>query len=208
MTQNQAAYFKKQTISSGSRRSSFRQKLPLLSLFLVFIFISLTTIALIKTLHPKNKLYSLTEEVCLNNLELKSFEKTKIREHLTGNIHFSDFKISEQIVYGTKDDDFIVKLKLPVTDFYSALTDIPVEKVTDSDFLTQNQISFIDADTLSADKKLLSISGQHEDAGSGGTIGNAKQGWFDEEEEESSSASLFYSASQTMNSGSTGERSY
>ena len=56
MTQNQAAYFKKQTISSGSRRSSFRQKLPLLSLFLVFIFISLTTIALIKTLHPKNKL--------------------------------------------------------------------------------------------------------------------------------------------------------
>ena len=33
-------------------------------------------------------------------------------------------------------------------------------------------------------EKLLSISGQHEDAGSGGTIGNAKQGWFDEEEEE------------------------
>ncbi|MBA7488417.1 MAG: hypothetical protein HG422_05235 [Prevotella sp.] len=57
-------------------------------------------------------------------------------------------------------------------------------------------------------EKLLSISGQHEDAGSGGTIGNAKQGWFDEEEEESSAASLFYSASQTMNSGSTGERSY
>ena len=52
-------------------------------------------------------------------------------------------------------------MKLPVTDFYSALTDIPVEKVTDSDFLTQNQISFIDADTLSADKKLLSISGNY-----------------------------------------------
>ena len=141
MTQNQAAYFKKQTISNSSHRSSFRQKLPLLSLFLVFIFISLTTIALIKTLHPKNKLYSLTEETCLNNLELKSFEKTKICEHLVGNIHFSDFKISEQIVYGAKDDDFIVKLELPVTDFYSALTDIPVEKVTDSDFLAQNQIS-------------------------------------------------------------------
>lgn len=161
MTQNQAAYFKKQTTQSSSRRSSFRQKLPLLSLFLVFIFISLTTIALIKTLHPKNKLYSLTEETCLNNLELKSFEKTKICEHLTGNIHFSDFKISEQIVYGVKDDDFIVKLELPVTDFYSALTDIPVEKVTDSDFLTQNQISFINADALSADKKLLSISGNY-----------------------------------------------
>mgnify|MGYP002875389225 FL=1 len=73
MTQNQAAYFKKQTTQSSSRRSSFRQKLPLLSLFLVFIFISLTTIALIKTLHPKNKLYSLTEETCLNNLEIKSF---------------------------------------------------------------------------------------------------------------------------------------
>ena len=68
MTQNQAAHFKKQTISNSSHRSSFRQKLPLLSLFLVFIFISLNTIALIKTLHPKNKIYSLTEETCLNNL--------------------------------------------------------------------------------------------------------------------------------------------
>ena len=34
-------------------------------------------------------------------------------------------------------------------------------------------------------ENLLSFSGQHEDAGHGGTIGNAKQGWFDEEEEES-----------------------
>ena len=34
-------------------------------------------------------------------------------------------------------------------------------------------------------ESFLHASGQHEDAGHGGTIGNAKQGWFDEEEEES-----------------------
>ena len=32
-------------------------------------------------------------------------------------------------------------------------------------------------------ESFLHASGQHEDAGHGGTIGNAKQGWFDEEEE-------------------------
>ncbi|ALO48237.1 hypothetical protein [Hoylesella enoeca] len=35
-------------------------------------------------------------------------------------------------------------------------------------------------------ERLLNLSGQHEDAGHGGTLGNAKPGWFDEEEEEAS----------------------
>lgn len=161
MTQNQSAHFEKQTTSSTSRRSVLRQKLPLLSLLLVFIFISLTTIAIIKTLHPKVKQYSLTKDACLENLDLKNLENIELCDLLVDKIHFADFKINEQTVYGAKNDDFIVKIELPVTYFHSAISDVLVEKVTDSDFLTQNQISFIDAKNLTADKKLLSISGNY-----------------------------------------------
>lgn len=37
---------------------------------------------------------------------------------------------------------------------------------------------------IQTEHTLLHASGQHEDAGHGGTIGNAKQGWFDEDDEE------------------------
>ena len=37
---------------------------------------------------------------------------------------------------------------------------------------------------MQTEHTLLHASGQHEDAGHGGTIGNAKQGWFDEDDEE------------------------
>ena len=35
-------------------------------------------------------------------------------------------------------------------------------------------------------ESFLHASGQHQDAEHGGTIGNAKQGWFDEEDEDES----------------------
>lgn len=140
------------------RSSSFRQKLPLLGLFLGFLFISFATTAIIKNFHHKKLEYLLDTDTCASNLILNNLEKNAICDSLVGKIHFKDFKITEKTTFSTLDDDFLIKIELPVTDFYNSLVDLPLEKANDSDFLAQNHITFVNLDQLTPDKKLLSLN--------------------------------------------------
>ena len=60
------------------------------------------------------------------------------------------------------EGDYLVGIRVPVTDFYSTETNINVSdlsELTNEDFLSENNIELISVDDLNFDKKLLSLNG-------------------------------------------------
>lgn len=63
-----------------------------------------------------------------------------------------------------KSTDFLVSIRVPVTDFYSLLSDVTVSDVNQllsEDFLKENTLSLINVDDLSFNHKLVSINGNY-----------------------------------------------
>ena len=149
-----------------------------LNLFLIFIFITLATLNLFLSLKGKrhqNLLPSLDQATCQHRLSLTSLDPETICQLLVGRQFTGNFKLSETSTFQLQStsqtdqtptipestyqntDFLVIKIELPVTDFYSPLSTVSTSQISDPNFLTTHQISLIDHKTLTATQKLLDI---------------------------------------------------
>ena len=160
MTSNNSPYNQIKTRKTKqSLETKTRYRIPFLALVFGFIFIVLSTITIFKNFHHKDSIYNLDETTCLSNLNLKFLDQNVICNQLVGKLNFSDFKLQDTQTFeltSTSKDHLVAKIELPVTDFYSSLTNLTTDQFTDQNFLKENQITLIQPDQLTPTQKLLS----------------------------------------------------
>ena len=128
-----------------SLETKTRYRIPFLALVFGFIFIVLSTITIFKNFHHKDSIYNLDKTTCLSNLNLKFLDQNVICNQLVGKLNFSDFKLQDTQTFeltSTSKDHLVAKIELPVTDFYSSLTNLTTDQFTDQNFLKENQINY------------------------------------------------------------------
>lgn len=147
-----------------AKNTKTRYRTPFFALPFGFLFILLTTIAVLKNLHPKYSSYRLDQKTCLSQLNLNFLSANTLCEHLANQLDFSDFKIQDSQTYNlpiNTNSYLVAKIELPVVDFYSPLQNITADQLSDSTFLSENQIQLVSPDQLNTSTKLLSYENQY-----------------------------------------------
>ena len=152
-------------MSKSKVQTKTRNQSSLCGLFLGFIFVVLSTVTIIQGLrqHIREEPPKLTQETCLNNLTIQSLEPNQICQLLVGKTSLTDFKISETVTseITNSSSEILTKIELPVTDFYNPFSNLQTDQLSDSNYLTANQISFVDPSELSVRYKLLSLDDRY-----------------------------------------------
>lgn len=165
MTSNNSPYHKTQTrYIKQTKTAKTRYRASFFALPFGFLFILLTTIAVLKNLHPKYSSYRLDQKTCLSQLNLNFLSANTLCEHLANQLDFSDFKIQDSQTYNlpiNTNSYLVAKIELPVVDFYSPLQNITADQLSDSTFLSNNQIRLVSPDQLNTSTKLLSYENQY-----------------------------------------------